>query len=749
MFTQDLEHLCWVGMFNFKTREIMINKNIKNFFLGFVCLFSLASCFSDLDTTPIDEDVVTSELVFENTDSYEQVLAKLYSGLAVSGQQGPAGQADIEGIDEGFGQYLRALWYHQEFPTDEALVGWNDQTIGDFHDQDWSATDGFIFAFYSRIFYQISACNEFLRETTSEKLSERGHESVANEIEAYRQEARFLRALSYWHALDHFRNVPFVTEEDAVGQFFPNQIQGNDLFDYLEGELLEIENTIAPVRSNAYARADQGAVWALLAKLYMNAEVYTGVSKWNECLEYCNNLINAGYQLDEEYEHLFLADNHNSNEIIFPIAFDGVNTRTWGGMTFIIRAAIGGLMDPLDSGVSGGWGGVRTTKQLVNNFGDIGGVIITPSMGNTVQYPKIYTPGSFQGYDYSDTNNALSSVDSDMRYEGYKYFPDPNGTFRIATIPSESAPYFGDNDGDGTLEQFGDDILVAEPGLYKINVDLNDDTYTLEKTEWGVIGDAIGSWDTDVDMTWDADLGALVANITAVEGEFKFRANDSWDLELGDNGADSVLEYGGANISIPQGDYEVILFINRPDYSLQVRLTSFDRRPFFFSDGQSLEIEDIAQFTNGYAVNKFKNITSAGLIGSDTDFPDTDFPLFRLADFRLMAAEAILRSGGSASEAADHFNAVRERAYKGTAGNVTAAALNLDLILEERARELYWECHRRTDLVRFGQFTDGEYVWAWKGGVMEGQSVPSFRDIYPIPAADIGANPNLDQNDGY
>jgi len=725
-------------------------KNIYSILLFLLCTSIFCSCFNDLDTVPLDEDVVTSELVFENSDSYRQVLAKLYAGLAVSGQQGPSGQADIEGIDEGFGQYLRALWYHQEFPTDEALVGWNDQTIGDFHDQDWTASDGFIFAFYSRIFYQVAACNEFLRETTADKISERGHDSVLTQVESYRSEARYLRALSYWHALDHFRNVPFVTEEDAVGQFFPDQIQANDLFNYIEEELLAIESNIASARSNDYARADQGAVWALLAKLYLNAEVYTGNARWNDCLEYCNNLFSAGYTLEEDYGNLFLADNHNSNEIIFPVAFDGINTRTWGGMTFIIRAAIGGLMDPFESGVAGGWGGVRTTKQLVQKFGDIGGILVAPSAGNTVQYPKIYTPGSFQNYDYSDTDNALSSVNSDNTFEGYKYFPNANETFRISTIPSESAPYFGDNGGDGTLEQFGDDIVVAEPGLYKINVDLNDNSYVMEKTSWGVLGDATaGGWDTDIDMTWDSDLKALVANITVTDGAIKFRANDDWLLEFGDNGADAILEYGGDDIQVVQGDYEVILFINRPDYTYQIKLTSFDRRPFFFSEGQNLEIEDVSQFTEGYAVNKFKNITSTGDVGSDLDFPDTDFPMFRLADFRLMAAEAVLRSGGSTTEAAEHFNAVRQRAFKGGAGDVSPTDISLQMILDERAKELYWECHRRTDLVRFGEFTDGSYVWAWKGGISEGQATAAFRNVYPIPSSDIGANPNLMQNDGY
>ncbi|MBK8669881.1 MAG: hypothetical protein IPN89_10630 [Saprospiraceae bacterium] len=135
--------------------------------------------------------------------------------------------------------------------------------------------------------------------------------------------------------MDIFRNVPFVTEADKVGAFFPNQTNATDLFKYIETELLDIENKIKAPRTNEYGRADRAAVWTLLAKLYLNAEVYTGQKKYTECLAVCEKVISAGFTLEPQYQHLFLADNHKSNEIIFPITFDGVNTRTWGGMTFL------------------------------------------------------------------------------------------------------------------------------------------------------------------------------------------------------------------------------------------------------------------------------------------------------------------------------------------------------------------------------------------------------------------------------
>jgi len=219
-------------------------------------ILTLSACFDDLNTIPIDEDIVTSAQAYDDPTAYKAVLAKLYAGLAVSGQEGPSGQSDIEGIDEGFGQYLRGFWYHQEFPTEEAVVGWNDQTIRNFHDQDWNAQDGFINAFYSRVFYQISLTNEFLRETTEEKLISRNVDSdLQSEIDIFRAEARFLRALSYWHALDLFRNIPFVTEEDLVGSFFPEQNSPQATFDYIESELKAIESTLIAPQQNDECRS--------------------------------------------------------------------------------------------------------------------------------------------------------------------------------------------------------------------------------------------------------------------------------------------------------------------------------------------------------------------------------------------------------------------------------------------------------------------------------------------------------------
>ena len=155
-------------------------------------------------------------ILFDDPAVYEQFLARIYAGFVVSGQQGPAGNPDITGIDEGFSNYLRQYWKHQQLTTDEALIAWNDGTIHDLNWQVWTPANEFITAMYNRIYFQIAISNEFLRATADVPESE-------FLPAAYKAEVRFLRALSYWHAIDMFGNVPFVTEADPIGAFLPSQ----------------------------------------------------------------------------------------------------------------------------------------------------------------------------------------------------------------------------------------------------------------------------------------------------------------------------------------------------------------------------------------------------------------------------------------------------------------------------------------------------------------------------------------------
>ena len=142
---------------------------------------------------------------------------------------------------------------------------------------------------------------------------------------------------------------------------------------------------------------------------------------------------------------------------------------------------------------------------------------------------------------------------------------------------------------------------------------------------------------------------------------------------------------------------------------------------------------------------KFTNLNHDGSnISSTASYPNTDYPIFRAADAYLMLAEAQLRRGGIDGEGTDAFNAVRERA-----GLEPLSTVTLDDIIDERAREFYWENMRRQDLIRFGLFTTDDYVWEWKGGVYDGQGVDSHFNLFPIPTTEINASNKLEQNPGY
>uniref|UniRef100_UPI0025D9C2AD RagB/SusD family nutrient uptake outer membrane protein n=1 Tax=uncultured Porphyromonas sp. TaxID=159274 RepID=UPI0025D9C2AD len=149
-------------------------------------------------------------------------------------------------------------------------------------------------------------------------------------------------------------------------------------------------------------------------------------------------------------------------------------------------------------------------------------------------------------------------------------------------------------------------------------------------------------------------------------------------------------------------------------------------------------IEKLTDFDQGVYVYKYTNVTSDNKPGSHLDFCDMDFPLFRLAEMYLIYAECAARGAADKGKGLDYLNEVRSRA-----GIAPAGSLDLSQIIDERGRELYWEGHRRTDLIRFGLFTSGSYLWEWKGGKASGAAMTADRALYPIPASDALANPNL------
>lgn len=352
-------------------------KNLfKIFAVTTVLLATFASCKKDLNLKPTND--IISDVAYSTPDGYKQVLAKIYGSFATTGGGG-SGTSDLGGIDAGASDFIRLYWNAQELTSDEGICVWNDPGVYDLNFQTYTSDNVILRGLYTRSLYQITVINEFLRESTPEKLASRNIAGTdATNITAYRAEARFLRAYQYWVLMDLFGNPPFITEANEIGKVAPQQIKRADLFKYVESELLAIESELPG--TNDYGRVTKGADQILLSRVYLNASVYTGTAKNTEAAAYALKVIGAGYSLNPVYRNLFLADNNlNNPEVILSINYDGNLTQNFGGTTFLTNASVNGDMNPSLFGVpSGGWGGIRTRSTLPAIFGITGAFTSNP-----------------------------------------------------------------------------------------------------------------------------------------------------------------------------------------------------------------------------------------------------------------------------------------------------------------------------------------------------------------------------------
>ena len=359
---------------------------------------ALVACNKDLNRYP--SNATTANQVYSTVSGYKEALAKVYGAFALTSSSGP-GNSDLGGIDAGTSDFVRLLWDAQELSTDEAVCAWNDPGVPDFHNINWTSGNVILDGLYSRCLYQITVANSFITNA-SDKAITKFSAGDQDSIRFFRAEARFLRAYQYWVLMDLFANPPFTTDQSPIGSsFLPPQTTRAKLFGYIESELRSLDSAgalMAP-HKNEYARADQAAVWALLARLYLNSEVYlgTGNGRYTDAITYANKVIAAGFSLEPVYQHLFMADNNvNNPEQILSIAYDGQNTQNYGGTTFIINAAVGGSMTPSNYGIpNGGWGGNRITSTIPGLFPDVTGTADKRSLfytsGQTLSIASIAT----------------------------------------------------------------------------------------------------------------------------------------------------------------------------------------------------------------------------------------------------------------------------------------------------------------------------------------------------------------------
>lgn len=194
-------------------------------------------------------------------------------------------------------------------------------------------------------------------------------------------------------------------------------------------------------------------------------------------------------------------------------------------------------------------------------------------------YPSLYLPGSYQaasgyGGDWSPKDaQQIYSVKSNNKYEGYVNMEGSGIQYKYTDEPNWDVNWGDDGSKSGKLKATGDNIQIPAAGYYRIKADITALTYSVLKTDWGVIGDATpGGWDTDTNMTYDKASKTLKVTLALKVGKIKFRANDNWDLNYGDNDFDGSLEEGGKDIPVDvAGNYTITLNLEVAGYAYEIK----------------------------------------------------------------------------------------------------------------------------------------------------------------------------------
>lgn len=341
--------------------------------------FLFTSCLKDLEV----DNSNPQELSDFNED---YVFNKIYGNLVLTGQTGPNGDSDLDDIDEGTSNMTRLIWYMNVLTTDEGHCWWNDPGVPELNRNSWTNSNVLTKALYYRLMFGVTLCNFYLDSATGDDAA----------TKQKRAEARFMRAFHYFYLMDFYANPPFLTKLSSENA---PQIQRADLFDFLESELKDIigegsgNEVLAEPRTTDYGRADKAAGYLLLARMYLNAEVYTGKARWADAKTYAEKAINTNYELCQTpkngfsaYQLLFMGDNDENgaqNEIILPALHDGDKTQTWGGSLYMIASNMSSKMCDMDLygvtdadgnpikgyGTSEAWDrGVRARKQFSQVF---------------------------------------------------------------------------------------------------------------------------------------------------------------------------------------------------------------------------------------------------------------------------------------------------------------------------------------------------------------------------------------------
>ena len=340
-----------------------------------LAFMSATSCVKDLDALPLNPTDFTAEVVYGTDESnYLSGLAKVYNTLYSTDGVSNVGNSS-------HAQFIMAYWELGELSTDTGKCAWSSDTWTHYiNDNTWTTVSlDPTLGIYCHSLLGATYVNEFLKQTTDEKLDARGVDSaLKSSIHGMRAEARFIRAFEYWTMVDVFGKTPFVDETHPIGKTAPGVKTRKEAFDWLVEELTELENSAdMPAAGSNYPRVDKGCVTALLVRLYLNAEVYTGTAMWQETKDACERLFKYNkYDLCPEYKWLFMGDNGENpdalKEIIMGCYQDLEHTGwNWGGTTYLCAAEINAGVNTQGCypiGCQDAWGGFRMDGQFVERF---------------------------------------------------------------------------------------------------------------------------------------------------------------------------------------------------------------------------------------------------------------------------------------------------------------------------------------------------------------------------------------------
>lgn len=376
----------------------MKNLKIKLFSLGVVGLL-FTSCLNDLDTKPVVENSLEN-LLAKDPNAVTGLLSKLYGTFALSGANGPA-SSDITGPDAGETAFLRGIVNLQDFTADGMKNRWGDDGLDQLTTTSgWNSNNKFFRYLFDRAYYTIpQATNliKILNETVD----------TPNEVQVV-SELRFIRSLAYYYVIDCFGKGVLINETNFNTTVPVKQSSRIEMFNYVESELLDVEAKIGA--TNTYGRANKSVVRMLLAKLYMNAEVYTGTPRYNDASVFINKVITeGGYSLNPNFVANFSGDNNTSQEVIFPLLADPITSQSFGNTTYIVNGNLStATMTPGNYGTNQNWAGHRATKAWFGLFGNSAAAL---SASPDVRAQLFWTTGhTFEMTNYKEWTNGYPSI---------------------------------------------------------------------------------------------------------------------------------------------------------------------------------------------------------------------------------------------------------------------------------------------------------------------------------------------------